>query len=315
MNNTLSFRVCSVNISLEKGTIKKPVKQIQINQSGVLGDAHAGDWHRQVSLLGIESMAKSSKLSGREIQFGEFAENITTEGLELYHATIGDKFKIGTVELEITQIGKECHGNTCAIFKEIGSCVMPKEGIFCKVLQGGTINPGDVIEYCPTYFRIGVITLSDRASRGEYEDKSGPRLKELCENHFNHLGWNYKFFQYLIPDDVLLLKDLLKKFISENYDFIFTTGGTGVGKKDISVDVVKSMNFKEIPGIMDAVRMKFGLQNANALLSRSVAGIIENTVIYTLPGSVKAVEEYMSELIISLEHLVYMIKGIDKHHK
>lgn len=314
MNNILKFNVRSVNISVEKGTVKSPVGSILINHDGVSGDAHAGDWHRQVSLLGTESIEKISKSSGRKINYGEFAENITTEGLELYNVNIGDKFRIGPVILEVTQIGKECHGSTCAIFKEVGNCVMPKEGIFCKVISPGSVKPGDQIEFLPDYFRILIVTLSDRASKGEYEDKSGPRLKGLCESHFNGLQWKYKIFHKLIPDNEELLKTVLKKHTSENFDFIFTTGGTGIGKKDITVDVVRNMNFKEIPGIMDSVRIKSGQANPNALLSRSVAGIIDNTIIYTLPGSVKAVEEYMKEINTSLEHLVYMLKGIDKHH-
>ena len=110
------------------------------------------------------------------------------------------------------------------------------------------------------------------------------------------------------------LEELLKKYLAENFDFIFTTGGTGIGVRDISVDVVKKFDLKEIPGIMDSIRLKFGQSNPNALISRSVAGVINNTLVYTLPGSVKAVTEYMSEILITLEHIIYMLKGIDKHH-
>jgi MOSC domain-containing protein YiiM len=141
------IKVVSVNISEKKGTIKTPVHQIQIDRQGVVGDAHAGDWHRQVSLLAKESIDKFSAMSGQQYKYGEFAENITTEGMELYKASIGDRFRLGELELEITQIGKECHGNGCAIFVQVGKCVMPKEGVFCKVISPGKVKAGDQLMY------------------------------------------------------------------------------------------------------------------------------------------------------------------------
>ena len=141
------IKVLSVNISKEKGVIKKPVKQIVINEKGIENDAHAGDWHRQVSLLAKESIDKFEGVLGRKIVFGEFAENITTEGITLYTMKPGDRLNISGVELEVTQIGKKCHGEGCAIFSQVGKCVMPKEGIFAKVLKTGTIKPGDEVVY------------------------------------------------------------------------------------------------------------------------------------------------------------------------
>ncbi len=143
----MSIKVVSVNISREKGTIKTPVPEISITENGVAGDAHAGDWHRQVSLLGIESVKKWGEQAGREVAFGEFAENITTEGIVLYETSPGDRLLIGEAELEVTQIGKKCHGSGCAIFREIGNCVMPKEGIFAKVISTGKVKAGDEIIY------------------------------------------------------------------------------------------------------------------------------------------------------------------------
>lgn len=137
----------SVNISEKKGEIKNPVKEIVITEKGVENDAHAGDWHRQVSLLAKESIDKFEEVLGRKLGFGEFAENITTKGITLYTMKPGDKLKIADVEMEVTQIGKKCHGDGCAIFSQVGKCVMPKEGIFAKVLKTGTIKPGDEIVY------------------------------------------------------------------------------------------------------------------------------------------------------------------------
>lgn len=141
----MTTRVVSVNISQEKGTTKKPVSKIIIDELGVKGDAHAGDWHRQVSLLSKESVEKWGELAGRKVAWGEFAENITTEGIVLCETHPGDRLIIGNVELEVTQIGKKCHGSGCAIFNEVGNCVMPKEGIFAKVITGGMVKAGEEI--------------------------------------------------------------------------------------------------------------------------------------------------------------------------
>ena len=125
-------RIISVNISEEKGTIKKPVPEILIDKNGVVSDAHAGSWHRQVSLLSQDDIDCFSKEIGREIAPGEFAENITISGIDLNRVAVLDRFRISDVELEVTQIGKECHGDSCAIFQQVGKCVMPKKGLFCR---------------------------------------------------------------------------------------------------------------------------------------------------------------------------------------
>ena len=138
-------KVIAINISEEKGVTKNPIEKgfFKINH-GLLGDAHAGDWHRQVSLLGIESIKKMKAVGIESLSTGQFAENITTEGLTLYELPVGTKLKIGDVLLEVTQIGKECHKG-CKIKELVGECVMPKEGIFAKVLEEGYIKASDNI--------------------------------------------------------------------------------------------------------------------------------------------------------------------------
>ena len=142
-----TIKVLSVNVSEKKGVIKKPVKEINITEKGIEKDAHAGDWHRQISLLAKESIDKFEEVLGRKLEFGEFAENITTEGITIYTMKPGDKLNIADVEMEVTQIGKKCHGEGCAIFSQVGKCVMPKEGVFAKVLKTGKIKVGDEIIY------------------------------------------------------------------------------------------------------------------------------------------------------------------------
>ena len=139
-------RVLSVNISEKKGTIKTPVAEIQLKlRHGIVGDAHAGDWHRQVSLLAEESVDTMRAAAPMDLPAGAFAENINTRGLALKTLPVGTLLKVGPAILRVTQIGKECH-NDCAIKKAVGRCVMPTEGIFATVEREGTVRPGDTIE-------------------------------------------------------------------------------------------------------------------------------------------------------------------------
>ncbi len=142
----MTGKIVSINISDKKGMRKAPVKEVMIRtEYGIEGDAHASsEWHRQVSLLALESIKKMQDL-GLDVKPGDFAENITTEGLDLVSLPIGTRMNIGdNIELEVSQIGKECH-TRCAIYYQAGDCVMPKEGIFVRVLHGGKIRTGDVI--------------------------------------------------------------------------------------------------------------------------------------------------------------------------
>ncbi len=137
-------RIEAICISKEKGVVKTPVSQALLKVAhGIVGDAHAGDWHRQVSLLAVDSIAQVKALIP-DLQHGAFAENIVVSGLELKSLPVGARLRLGEAELEVTQIGKECHSG-CAIKQITGDCVMPREGIFGKVLSGGTIRPGDPV--------------------------------------------------------------------------------------------------------------------------------------------------------------------------
>ena len=139
-------KVVSVNISERKGTLKTPVPQIELKlRHGIVGDAHAGDWHRQISLLAEESVDTMRAISSIPLDAGVFAANLNTVGIDLKHLPIGTHLRIGETEVEVTQIGKECH-NDCAIKKAVGKCVMPTEGIFAVVVKEGTVRPGDEIE-------------------------------------------------------------------------------------------------------------------------------------------------------------------------
>jgi molybdopterin adenylyltransferase len=162
---------------------------------------------------------------------------------------------------------------------------------------------------------IQIITLSDRASRGEYEDLSGPEIKSLVDDYFNEKNWKYRSNIILIPDDPKQLEFLLEEARENKVDIVFTTGGTGIGPHDFTPEVAKRMIEKEIPGIMENIRLKYGQIHPNALLSRSIAGVMGQTQLYCLPGSVKAVKEYMAEILKTLEHLIFMMYSVDVHGK
>jgi len=166
----------------------------------------------------------------------------------------------------------------------------------------------------PTKYEVLIITLSDRAFRGEYEDLSGPRVRQMMEEFMRSEGWKYNIEMKLIPDDSTSLTELIKN-CSDTFNIIITTGGTGIGPRDITVETVKPLLSKEIPGVMEYIRVKYGTEKPNALLSRGVAGITGKSLIYTLPGSVRAVEEYMTEIIRTLRHTLLMQFGIDSHGK
>ncbi len=137
-------QLLAVCMSKNKGERKTPVTEVTLRENhGIVGDAHAGDWHRQISLLAKESIDKMRAL-GLDVDNGDFAENLTTEGIDLPKLPIGTQLQVGESLLEVTQIGKECH-NRCAIYYQAGDCVMPKEGIFAKVLKEGILRPGDAV--------------------------------------------------------------------------------------------------------------------------------------------------------------------------
>jgi MOSC domain-containing protein YiiM len=143
---TIKGEIKAISISEKKGTKKTNVPEAEVRiDFGLVGDAHGGNWHRQISLLAIESINKMIEM-GADVLPGSFAENITTQGIELPGLTIGSRLRIGKeIELEVTQIGKECHSR-CEIFKQVGDCIMPREGVFAEVMKAGRIKVGDMIE-------------------------------------------------------------------------------------------------------------------------------------------------------------------------
>lgn len=308
-----SAKVVSVNVSGDKTSPKQPVGEIVLDEHGIVGDAHAGPGHRQVSMLAEECIEKFAAQVGRQFSAGRFGENIITRQLDADRIGLLDRLKIGPVELEVTEIGGKRHGDGCAVYRETGRCLMPEVGVFCRVISGGPVRAGDVIVHLPKTLRFRIITLSDRASRGEYEDRSGPRIKTILEEFLGGARWHTEIEMVILPDDAEKLRAELQADRDGGVDVIFTTGGTGVGPRDITPEVITAFADKIIPGIMEHIRLKFGREKPGALLSRSVAAVLGQSLVYALPGSEKAVREYMGEILKTMEHLIFTLHGLDRH--
>lgn len=302
-----NIEVLAVCISEKKGTEKKEVEKIILKEDwGIEGDAHAGKWHRQVSLLAFEKIDAFRK-KGAEVDFGAFGENIIVGGVDLRSLPVGTVLEIGEAKLKVTQIGKECHSH-CNIYKKMGDCIMPREGIFAEVLKGGVVQKGEsikVIEKEEGPYRVGIITVSDRASKGEYEDKSGPVIKELVE------AAGMEVVDYIIvPDEKSqIAKKLLHFSDQRQVDLVFTTGGTGFSKRDVTPEATKQVVEREVPGIGEALRSYSLTITPKAMLSRQTAGIRGNTLIINLPGSPKACKENIEYILTPLKHGLGILSG------
>jgi molybdenum cofactor synthesis domain-containing protein len=169
------------------------------------------------------------------------------------------------------------------------------------------------VEHLPHTWRFRVITLSDRASQGEYEDRSGPRIRQLLEEHLETGRLRGEVESALLPDDPAAFRAELEAARAAGVEVVISTGGTGVGPRDLAPETVTAFCDRLIPGIPEAIRAKFGPAHPNAYLSRAVVGLAGGMVVYALPGSVRAVEEYLGEILLTLEHLLLMVRGIDAH--
>ena len=297
-------RVIAVSVSEKKGTKKKNVDSVELKKDfGIVGDAHAGGKIRQVSLLAEESIEKM-KAKGLKVRAGDFAENITTEGIDLIGLEVGDKLRLGKEALvEISQKGKECH-TRCNIYYQAGDCVMPTEGVFGKVLSGGEVRPGDKIELSGTY-SVAVLTISDKCSRGQRVDESGKIVQGLIS------GLPGKVVKYeIVPDEPEMIKAKLKDYADNlKVDLVLTDGGTGFTERDRTPEATMQVIEKLVPGIPEAMRFLLFKSSPRAMLSRGIAGIRGKTLIVNLPGSSKGAKESLEAVLATLPHGLDMILG------
>ena len=296
-------KVLSVNISESRGTRKHPVTgEVKVTGLGIEGDAHAGEWPRQVTLLDRQSVEKMVKKTGKNYPPGSLAENVDTEGIEMHTLPVGTRLLVGNVVLEISQIGKDPEEDS-PFHNEVGISIMLSEGIFTRVIKPGTIRVGDEISVVPD-IRAAVITVSDKGHAGTREDQSGPALIEALK------GKARVDRTAIVPDELEEIKALLKGLCdSGEFDVIFTTGGTGFAPRDVTPEATMAVIDRHTPGITEAIRQASMQITRRAMLSRATAGIRRRTLIVNLPGSPKGAVESIEVFLPVMAHAVETLRG------
>ena len=302
-------KLLAICTSPKRGTVKTEVlRAVLTPEWGIAEDAHGGNWHRQVSMLSAEKIDAFRKKIW--VEYGAFGENLVIEGFDFRNLPVTSRFAIGDVVLEMTQIGKECH-NDCIIKQQTGECIMPREGVFAKVITGGEIHVGDQVTMLPALenppLRAAVITLSDKGSRGEREDKSGPLIAQMLT------AAGYVVEETMIlPDEARALKaQLIRMADGRQVNLVLTTGGTGFSPRDITPEATCAVADRNAPGIAEAMRYHGLSITPRAMLSRGVSVLRGKTLIVNLPGSPKAVQEDLEYILPSLEHGVRIAAGLD----
>ncbi|MCC8139033.1 MAG: MOSC domain-containing protein [Lachnospiraceae bacterium] len=303
-------RIIGICISEKRGTEKHEVDACEIVEGwGLKGDAHGGDWHRQISLLSYEKI-EEFRARGAEVDLGAFGENLIVEGFDLRTLPVGTRFRIGKAELILTQIGKECHSH-CAIYRRMGDCIMPREGVFTRVIHGGRIQKGDTVEMIPPEkdrpFTAAVITLSDKGAAGEREDRSGPEVERLLKE----AGYEVVETLLLADEQAALEQQLIRLADQRQVSVIMTTGGTGFSVRDVTPEATIAVCDRMANGIAEAIRAYSMTITPRAMLSRAVSGIRGRTLIVNLPGSPKAVQEALEFLLPNLGHGLGILRGTE----
>lgn len=295
-------------VSKKRGTKKVEVAEAMLVENyGIEGDAHAGNWHRQVSLLSLEKI-EAFREKGAQVSFGDFGENLIIDGFDFRSLPVGTIFTIGDAVLKMTQIGKECHTH-CQIYQTMGECIMPREGVFAVVLKGGQIRNGDTVEMVPVPsdapLTAAVITLSDKGAKGEREDKSGPVIVKMLEEA------GYEIIESnILPDEQKLLEsELIRLSDQRQVNLILTTGGTGFSERDRTPEATMTVATRLAPGIAEAIRAGSMKITKRAMLSRETSVIRNKTLIVNLPGSPKAVAESLELVIDQLDHGIKILLG------
>ena len=301
-------RVRAICISKERGTEKQAVPEGHfLVDFGIQGDAHAGNWHRQVSLLSYDKVEAFNQ-RGADVSDGAFGENLVVEDIDFASLPVGTRLCAGTAQLEMTQIGKECHSH-CAIYKRMGECIMPREGVFARVSQEGIIRPGDdMTAIAPQEdrpFQAAVITLSDKGARGERKDESGPAAVQLLQE----AGYQVAETLLIADEPEVLKKHLIRLADSRQVDLIITSGGTGFSLRDQTPEATLAVADRNAPGIAEAIRAQSMTITNRAMLSRGVSVIRGKTLIVNLPGSPKAVRESLGFILESLGHGLAVLRG------
>ena len=300
--------VIALCTSPARGTQKQAVESGYFAAGwGIQGDAHAGGWHRQVSLLSADKIEAFNQ-RGAGVEPGAFGENLVVKGVDFRALPVGTLLRCGDVLLEMTQIGKECHSH-CEIYKKMGDCIMPREGVFARVLEPGVIRVGDEMiiaeRTVPQPWQAAVITLSDKGARGQREDQSGPAIAQRLK------AAGYEVVEQLLLADepALLRQQLIRLADQRQLDLILTTGGTGFGPRDTTPEATLAVADRNAPGIAEAIRAASMQITPRAMLSRAVSVIRGKTLIINLPGSPKACMESMDVFLDTIPHAMGLLRG------
>jgi len=296
-------RIKAVCSSSEKGTAKQPMAEATLVAGwGIEGDAHAGTWHRQISLLSADTVDAFNR-EGANVADGEFGENILAYGLDFPSFPVGTILACGEVVLRMTQIGKTCHSG-CAIQKRMGTCIMPTEGTFARVLRGGTLRPGMPIE-AYTAQRVFILCASDKGYAGERNDESTPALRQLVTARgYEVVG------TALLPDDRAQLSALMARVCDTcAADLLLTTGGTGLSHRDVTPEATADIAERMVPGLAELMRLRSLSVTERASLSRAVCATRRQTLIVNLPGSPRAAVENLQAVLESLSHGLAILQG------
>jgi molybdopterin adenylyltransferase len=301
----------AICVSARKGERKQAVESAFLKADfGLDGDAHAGPWHRQISLLSAESADTVRQAGLPDLQAGDFAENLLVSGVDLDAIGLGSTLRVGTgAILSITQIGKTCHA-PCIIQAKTGECIMPKQGLFARVLQGGAIAPGDRVEplvVVPrSQYQCVVLTISDRCSRGEAIDTAGPAVARLLEEELHaHL-----YRCEILPDEQTQIAARLRHYADgHSIDLVVTAGGTGFSPRDVTPEAVSEVVQRPTPGLDEAMRAASLRLTPHAMLSRACSGIRGSTLIVALPGSERGATENLRTLLPALGHGLAKLRG------
>jgi len=304
-------QVEAICVSEKKGERKRPVDSARFQAGhGIEGDAHAGPWHRQVSLLAAEDIDQVRSRGIPDLSPGDFAENVVISGLDFSSFGVGTRMQLGEeVVLRITQIGKTCH-SPCRIYELTGDCIMPRRGLFARVESGGQVRVGDGVEVLERVSRdriqAVVLTISDRCSRGEAEDTAGPAVaRELKRSLQAHI-----YRVEVLPDEATRIAKRLRHYCNgHSIDLVLTVGGTGFTPRDVTPEATREVVERFTPGLDEAMRATSMSKTPHAMLSRGCSGIRGSTLIVNLPGSERAAMENLEAILAALPHGIETLRG------
>ncbi len=286
-----------------------PAARLQAHH-GIEGDAHAGPGHRQVSLLGREDIEAFKRSGCLDLPAGAFAENLIVSGLDLGSLGLGSQVRVGAEAiLSITQLGKRCH-QRCAIYDQTGDCIMPRRGLFARVLVGGAVTVGDLAQIEAVVgrdeFQVVVLTLSDRCAAGLAQDATGPAVTTLLRDSLPaHI-----YATEILPDERAGLAERLRHYADgHGIDLVIAAGGTGLSPRDQTPEAVRDVVERLTPGFDEAMRLASLGSTKLAMLSRACSGIRGSTLILSLPGSERAALENLRAILPALPHGLAKLRG------